>query len=174
MMSNVDVMDRVLATPHSLYWQEIGSIYEYEVLNPLLHLPSLTKLNVFDNALRGWKLALLPNLKHLELLHSDIDTDVFEGCQTLTSLTIRGPRRLEWLKAPELCVSLRSLTLLKIWGVSFAVEQLNHILHLKRLQELTIDSHILPASFESSPEWTQLRVPCAALPALRTLTLKED
>jgi hypothetical protein len=174
MTSNVGVMDRVLATPHSLYWQDIGSIYNANMLHSLSHLPSLTKLRVFDDLLRGWKLASLPNLKHLALIGSGIDMDVFEGCHTLASVTIHGPIRLEWLRAPELCASLRSLTLSKKWGVSIDMEQLNHILHLKNLQELTIDPRILPHTFESSPEWTQLRVPCAALPALHTLTLKEE
>jgi hypothetical protein len=171
---NPDFMQRVLTTPHSLQWQNIGWIYDSAILQSLPHLPSLTRLHIFDNMLRGWKLASLPNLKHLALMGSGIDMDAFEGCHTLTSVTIHGPRQLEWLKAPELCASLRSLTLCsKKSGTSIDVEQLNHILHVKHLHELTIDTHLLTAYFESTPEFTQLRLPCAALPALHTLTLKE-
>jgi hypothetical protein len=171
--SNPDVVHRVLTTPHSLQWQNIGLVYSSVILRSLSHLPSLTRLQIFDNMLRGWKLASLPNVTHLTLTGSSTDMDVFEGCHTLTSLIINGPEVLKWLESPELCASLRSLTLSKKWGVSIDVEQLNHILHLKHLQELTIDPHILPASFESLPEFAQLRLPCAALPDLHTLTLKE-
>jgi hypothetical protein len=143
-------------------------------LIPLLHLTSLRKLQIFDNALRGWKLAALPHVTDLVLMGSDVDVTFFQGCSTLRKLTIDGPLTLKWLNAPELCASLHSLTLYKACDDGLDMTQILHILHLKHIQDITIDPRILPHSFESSPEWAQLRLPCAALPSLHTLTLKES
>jgi hypothetical protein len=174
-MHNVLNMRDIVATPHSLQWQEVDFVHDLAIAQCLVALPSLTKLSGKTIALEPFILAKLPNLIHL-VLDSPYNLDQqLRACPSLTELNVChwGVANLEWADAsPHLHTSLQKLTL-RGWGMGahIASSQLMHLVKFQNLRELTLSRIPLGRDVTDSVEFASLKPPTAAMPALQTLTL---
>jgi hypothetical protein len=166
---NTENLRRVLTTPHSLHWQNIGFILKPESVSFLPALPSLTRLYGSCVSFSHTVLAMFPHLTCLEVIGNDGLSDALDGCHSLNELIVHLPDSLQWAHHPMLRSTLRTLTLKAGWCAYIAPEHLTHLAHLTTLNHLTVYNIIFEKDIRNTPEFAALQM----MPTLKTITLIE-
>jgi hypothetical protein len=194
----IENMSKILATPHSLQWQDVGFVDCDEHVLLLSTLPHFKKLKTTSSTLSRIRPGIFPCIETLHLIMNSTHflttlgeyrhvTELFIECAEfgvgtmlndmprLKRLTLEMPPSLSWAHNSPLSSSLESLSLHgHRYGRKINTRELESLLSLKSLRELIIDQCSFHPYVRTSSSFAILQPPCDALPHLKNVTVRHE
>jgi hypothetical protein len=171
---NIENMRRVLAQPHALEWQAIGSIPSQQIAQLIPALPSVTCLSGSSTCFSGNIMRALPRLTRLEVIGTAGLEGILDGCTHLTHLIIipMHEQSLEYVPLVAHYSHIRSLTIHAFcYRYGLRTQDLHIFSHVQHIHELVLDMDDCEPDVWESAELAALHPPSALLPNLQKLTL---